>query len=72
MVGKQARLKTRFVSKREGMTRHEIKMEAMRAEDARARAAADAEAAAAAAAEAAAAAAEAAAAEAAPSDEPAE
>jgi len=35
LVGKQARLKTRFVSKREGKTRHEIKMDAMRAEDAR-------------------------------------
>jgi len=61
LVGKQARLKTRFVSKREGKTRHEIKMEAMRAEDARLQAVADAEAAAAAAA-----------AEAASSEEPAE
>ena len=32
LVGKQARLKTRFVAKREGKTRHEIKMDALRAE----------------------------------------
>jgi ribosomal protein L19 len=51
LVGKQARLKTRFVAKREGKTRHEIKMDALRAEQAaEAEAAAKAEAAAAAAA----------------------
>ena len=50
LVGKQARLKTRFVAKREGKTRHEIKMDALRAERAAedaARAEAEAEAAAA-------------------------
>lgn len=34
LVGKQGKLKTRFVSKKEGMTRHELRMQAMRAEDA--------------------------------------
>ena len=42
LVGKQARLKTRFVAKREGKTRHEIKMDALRAERAEAEAEAEA------------------------------
>ena len=57
LVGKQAKLKTRFVAKKEGLSRFEVKMQAMRAEEAAAQAKADAAAAAAAAAEAAAAAA---------------
>ena len=56
-IGKQAKLKTRFVAKKTGPTRHQIKMEALAATKAEAAAAAEAEAAAAAAAEAAAAAA---------------
>ena len=57
LVGKQAKLKTRFVAKKEGLSRFEVKMQALRAEEAAAQAKADAAAAAAAAAEAAAAAA---------------
>jgi len=56
-IGKQAKLKTRFVAKKTGPTRHQVKMEALAATKAEAAAAAEAEAAAAAAAEAAAAAA---------------
>jgi large subunit ribosomal protein L19 len=64
-IGKQAKLKTRFVAKKTGPTRHQVKMEALAATKAEAAAAAEAEVAAAAAAEAAAEAAAAAAAEAA-------
>lgn len=53
-IGKQAKLKTRFVAKKTGPTRHQVKMEALAATKAEAAAAAEAEAAAAAAAEAAA------------------
>ena len=49
-IGKQAKLKTRFVAKKTGPTRHQLKMEALAAT--KAAAAAEAEAAAAAAAEA--------------------
>jgi len=49
LVGKKAKLKTRFVAKKEGLTRHQVKMEALAAEKAKA---AEAEAAAAAKAEA--------------------
>ena len=49
-IGKQARLKTRFVAKKTGPTRHQLRMEALAAT--KAAAAAEAEAAAAAAAEA--------------------
>jgi hypothetical protein len=31
LVGKQAKLKMRFVAKKEGKTRHEVKMEALQA-----------------------------------------
>ena len=55
-IGKQAKLKTRFVAKKTGPTRHQLKMEALAAT--KAAAAAEAEAAAAAEAEAAAAPAE--------------
>ena len=48
-IGKQAKLKTRFVAKKTGPTRHQLKMEALAAT--KAAAAAEAEAAAAAAAE---------------------
>jgi len=68
LVGKQAKLKMRFVAKKEGKTRHEVKMEALQATKAAAAAAAAAEAAAAEAA-AAKAEADAAAAEAAPAEE---
>ena len=40
MVGKQAKLKMRFVAKKEGKTRHEVKMEALQATKAAAAAAA--------------------------------
>ncbi|ACO65882.1 predicted protein [Micromonas commoda] len=57
-IGKQAKLKTRFVAKKTGPTRHQLKMEALAATKAAAAAEAEAAAAAAAAAEAAAAPAE--------------
>ena len=57
-IGKQAKLKTRFVAKKTGPTRHQLKMEALVATKAAAAAEAEAAAAAAAAAEAAAAPAE--------------
>lgn len=47
-IGKQAKLKTRFVAKKTGPTRHQVKMEALAATKAEAAAAAEAEAAAAA------------------------
>ena len=50
-IGKQAKLKTRFVAKKTGPTRHQLKMEALAATKAAAAAAAEAEAAAAAEAE---------------------
>ena len=57
-IGKQAKLKTRFVAKKTSPTRHQLKMEALAATKAAAAAEAEAAAAAAAAAEAAAAPAE--------------
>jgi hypothetical protein len=39
LVGKQAKLKMRFVAKKEGKTRHEVKMEALQATKAAAAAA---------------------------------